>query len=239
MDCGSSTFDSKMPTLYAPPLRKQSQLNLPSNCNVKSCTVKPGIVTLFPETPALNALRQATRLVHHELERDLHIASTDAGREEYLAYAAALWGWLSSFEQNLWNAIWPPEMAAMQRAGKCEWLMLDLRTGGMSETDIARLPVSAFQPDMESLPARFGAAYVIEGAQLGTQVLRKRLGPKIEPWTPRWLEGYSGSTAAQWRLFIACLEHTLDSEQSRTAAARSAHETFCSLAAWFRMQSVA
>lgn len=130
-------------------------------------------------------------------------------------------------------------MQAARRAEKCEWLMLDLRRGGLSDAAIEALPVSEFRPDLHSTATRFGAAYVIEGAQLGTQVLRKRLGPTLAPWTPRWLEGYGGDTAAHWRAFIACMQNNLDSEASRIAAARSANETFSSLAAWFRMQAIA
>lgn len=191
------------------------------------------------ESPALAALRQSTQQVHRDLEQDLHIASAGAGRKEYLAYAAALWGWLSRFEQELWSGAWPSELHAAQRAGKCEWLMQDLREGGFSDAAFRHLPVSGFQPDLQSVESRFGVAYVIEGAQLGTQVLRKRLGPSLAPWTPRWLEGYGEHTSSRWRSFIACLHSTLDSDAKRLTAARSAHATFSSLATWFRMQSVA
>jgi heme oxygenase len=123
--------------------------------------------------------------------------------------------------------------------GKCNWLMLDLRQGGLSDAAIKSLPVSGFRPDLHSVATRFGAAYVIEGAQFGTQVLRKRLGPTLAPWTPRWLETYGNDTATNWRTFVSCMQNTLDSEASRAEAAGSAPETFSSLATWFRMQSLA
>lgn len=109
----------------------------------------------------------------------------------------------------------------------------------MDDAQLNRLPVCAFRPDMGNLPARFGAAYVIEGAQLGSQVLRKRLGPALAPWSPRWLEGYGEDTAGQWRSFITCLQQSLGSDEQREIAARSASETFESLAAWLRMRFVA
>lgn len=109
----------------------------------------------------------------------------------------------------------------------------------MSDAAINDLPASSYQPDLHSVAARYGTAYVIEGAQLGAQVLRKRLGPALAPWTPRWLEGYGEHTALNWRTFVACMQATLDSDASRATAARSAQEAFSSLATWLRMRSVA
>lgn len=188
---------------------------------------------------ALAVLRNATHETHVRLEKNLKVASDQAGSADYIAYIAALWGWMESFEDPLWQADWPTEIGAMQRNGKCRWLRQDLASAGYGEAELAAIPKSRFMPDLSSMPARFGTAYVIEGAQLGTQVLRKMIGPTLEPWTPRWLQGYGGDTALHWRTFVACAEQHLTEEKSQILAAQSARDTFNALASWLRMQDIA
>lgn len=187
---------------------------------------------------ALNEMRLATRSAHDELEQHLNITRPTAGRDEYLAYIAALWGWLHPFEARLWDAPWPQAMAPAARAGKTAWIEADLRAAGYDDAAIAALPLSPFKPVLRSMADRYGLAYVLEGAQLGTQVLRKSLGPALAPWSPRWLEGYGADTSMHWRSFIQCAEQALCTPHERQAAARAASEAFAGLTAWFRSRSI-
>lgn len=184
-------------------------------------------------------MRSATHQFHQELEKHLSVGLPEAGRKEYLSYITALWGWMSPFEHLLWEAEWPQEMQAGQRKGKCLWLMEDLRAAGWNAASIERIPLAGFTPDLDCMAARFGTAYVIEGAQLGTQVLNKRLAQVLAPWSPRWLQGYGHDTGRKWRIFMECSEHTLDSEEACKIASDAARASFESLAAWFKMQAAA
>lgn len=185
------------------------------------------------------AMRSATHQIHQELENYLPVGLPNAGPNEYLSYIAALWGWMSPFEQSLWNAEWPQEMQAGERKGKSLWLKKDLLAAGWDTASIDCIPLAGFMPDLDSMAARFGAAYVIEGAQLGTQVLGKRLAPALAPWSPRWLEGYGHDTGKKWRIFMECSERMLDSEEACKVASNAARASFESLAAWFKMQTAA
>jgi heme oxygenase len=188
---------------------------------------------------ALSELRLATRAIHQDLEKNLIILRPGAGAPEYKLYLAAFWGWLSAFERRLWESSWPEPIMAAQRADKCAWIVSDLRAAGMDAESIGRLPVCPAVPDISSTPARFGLAYVIEGAQLGTQVLRKTLGPSLAPWEPRTLAGYGDATASRWKAFTECADRCLDTAASRQAAASAAHDAFAALADWFRIRQVA
>jgi heme oxygenase (biliverdin-IX-beta and delta-forming) len=188
---------------------------------------------------AREALRQATGDVHQQLEQSLTINQPEAGKREYLEYLEDLRGWMASFEAALWRAPWPVEMEARERAGKLAWIDSDLRASGMSDHAIQAIPMAGFTPDLASLPARFGVAYVIEGAQLGTRVLGKALAPGLHPWSPRWLEGYGDQNAKRWRVFIDCLEHYLTTDEARRVAAAAAREAFISLADWFAARRLA
>ncbi|HEY8605824.1 MAG TPA: biliverdin-producing heme oxygenase [Noviherbaspirillum sp.] len=184
-------------------------------------------------SPALSALRDATRALHEQLEASLPVASRDAGREEFVCYLQDMWGWLATFEKRLWRANWPEALVAPARADKLAWIEQDLRASGMAPAEIAALPVAGYRPALATAAQRFGVAYVIEGAQLGTRVLGRALAPALEPWSPRWLQGYGDEQAGFWRSFIACAEAELDTPEARRDAAAAAADAFASLAAWF------
>lgn len=184
-------------------------------------------------------MRKATSDLHQGLEQSLLVAAPGAGHSEYLSYAAALLGWMAPFEEQLWNAPWPENMRADERGGKSQWIEEDLRAAGMNDAAIDDLPASGFAPRLDTLAARIGTAYVIEGAQLGTQVLRKKLSASLSSWSPRWLLGYGPHTADKWRTFVTCAETHLDDDASRHEAAMAARDAFASLSAWFKLRGAA
>lgn len=181
---------------------------------------------------AMAALRAATHEVHQSLEQRLAIALPGAGKEEYLDYLKALWGWLAPIEQRLWEADWPSGMHPAERDGKRFWITEDLKAAGLDDAAMAALPQPQWQPPLASREERFGWAYVIEGAQLGTQVLRKALAPALADWEPRWLQGYGGDTSKHWKAFMQCAEAALDDTAARDAAAGAASAAFRGLTAW-------
>lgn len=133
------------------------------------------------------------RAATSDLDARLLLARPDAGAREYLSYAAAMWGWLSPLEPQLWCATWPSELDPAARDGKRRWLEADLAVLGYD----GKPPVDPTGLDLSSQAARFGVAYVVEGSQLGGQVLLRRLGPALAPHVPRYLAGYGASTGAR------------------------------------------
>jgi heme oxygenase len=188
---------------------------------------------------ALLALRNATRDIHDDFEKGLKLARPDAGKAEYLEFIRAMWGWLHPFEQALWSADWPQDMDAAQRAGKSEWLRRDLEAAGLNSESIAALPLAVEQPPLASSAQRFGLAYVLEGAQLGSQVLSRTLGPRLAPWPAHWLCGYGELASQRWLSFRKLAERQLADAGARDEAADAARRAFGILAKWFREQGVA
>lgn len=182
------------------------------------------------------AMREATAEIHVSLERRLKItlphADERASKQTYITYVSALWGWLSPLEAALWDAGWPEHLDVARRAQKRSWLEHDLRLAGIGNAELATIPVCRPSPAFETMAERCGWAYVIEGAQLGGQVLKKKLGPALQPWEPRWLAGYGADTAQQWKTFAAYINSL--SDPSMTApASQAACAAFSSLASWF------
>lgn len=191
--------------------------------------------------PALGiaALRARTAEVHRALDAELHLAQPGATRDTYLAYVAAMWGWLSPFEAALWAPEWPAELEAAERDGKRAWLEADLRASGLDDRGLAVLPRSPLAPPLETPSQRLGVAYVIEGAQLGGRVLLERLGPVLAPLPARWLQGYGPQLGARWAAFRAVVERELDTADKSDDAAAAARVAFEQLARWLRERGVA
>ena len=189
-------------------------------------------------SPVLAALREATHATHRTLEGTLHIAAPDAGPPQYRAYLEALWGWLAPFEAALWSAPWPPSLRPALRDGKRGWIEEDLRALGLSEEGLRALPSCAAPQLLTSAPQRFGVAYVVEGAQLGGQVLLRRLGPALGPRVPRYLFGYGAETSALWRAYTESLEASV-APSSAPIVAAAALQTFDGLRDWLGARGVA
>ncbi|HEU4852145.1 MAG TPA: biliverdin-producing heme oxygenase [Telluria sp.] len=184
-------------------------------------------------SPALDSLRASTALAHARLESQLAVAAPGATRATYLEYIQDMHGWLRAFEQQLWSAPWPAEVEAASRAGKLEWIECDLASAGIPAAGISALPRPAFAPDLARQASRFGLAYVIEGSQLGTKELGRRLRAQLGDWEPRWLQGYGAATGSKWRGFLHALERHVRTPQEINEACAAAAAGFASLAEWF------
>jgi heme oxygenase len=193
---------------------------------------------VFHMASVMHEMRLASAAIHHSFEQRLAISRSDAGPAEYLAFVCTMWGWLAPFERQLWSLAWPAELMPDSRDGKREWLECDIRAGfgEGAVPDIARSP---HMPKMDTLAERFGVAYVIEGAQMGSLVLRKTMGPALHPWPARWLAGYGDTVGSKWCAFRTSAERHLLSQADIALAAASARATFESLDGWFQKTAMA
>ena len=184
-------------------------------------------------------MREATRAIHDDFETGLKVGRPDAGREDYLSFISAMYGWLSPFEARLWQAEWPPTLAAQARGQKSAWLECDLRAAGWDDAAIAALPLAPDTLLLDTPARRFGVAYVMEGAQLGSQLLAKTLKPKLAPWPARWLSGYGENASAYWLSFRKEAELALNDARAQAEAGAAAAAAFRSLADWFQARGAA
>lgn len=188
---------------------------------------------------AMQALREATRDIHDDFETGLGIAAADAGRDDYLAFIGAMYGWLQPFEARLWQAGWPAHLNPDARSQKASWLEADLRAAGLDDAAIEKLPRAPVTVHLDSAAQRLGTAYVLEGAQLGSQLLSRTLKPRLEPWPARWLSGYGEHASAYWLAFRREAELQLADDAARAEAAAAARAAFAALAQWFRARGAA
>lgn len=180
-------------------------------------------------SPALAALRDATRELHATLDAASPLTSPDFSKADYLAYAARVAGWMRPVEQQLYGTglRWPADLATAARGQKSAWLVEDL-----GET--ALQPDCPYVPQPTSLAAAYGLAYVCEGATLGGAYLYKRLSPQLSPLPLAWLRGYGPDTGVMWKGFLAHLSQDVTTPEDIEAAAEAARNGFVTFERWMR-----
>jgi hypothetical protein len=110
-------------------------------------------------------------LAHRRLERRLDICCPTSDVHDYRRLLQNFWGFFQPLEHKLavlTNHILPaPYLPQRHKAPRLYQDMLSL---GMTEADIATLPLCGHLPAIPSLPRAFGVLYVIDGAALGERI---------------------------------------------------------------------
>lgn len=187
-------------------------------------------------SPALAALRDATRELHAELDSRSPLTHHPVHAHTYIDHAARVWGWMQPLEKNLWEgpiaSLWPADIQVHQRRGKAEWIERDLLNGGYNAAKLKALPKCPYVPVPETLAQSFGIAYVSEGATLGGAFLFNRLASVLPDVSLNWLKGYGDETGPLWRSFQRLLAQHVVSQESILEAQESAREAFQSFRRW-------
>ena len=194
----------------------------------------------FHMSSVMHVMRLANAAIRHFFEQRLAIARADAGQANYLAFVCAMWGWVASCERRLWSLEWPAELMPGSRDGKRRWLDCDIRTG-LGEGMAHGITRSPHMPKMDTLAECFGVAHVIEGAQVGSQVLRKTMGAALQSRPARGLarDGDGDTVGNKWLAFRTISENILLSRADIALAAAPARATFESLIGWFQKTGMA
>lgn len=182
-------------------------------------------------------LRAATRTHHERIE---HLLALDAPMP-LSRYAAILHGF-----QSLLTGL-EAELRESLPAGLHGWLAARSRLGFLAE-DLAWLdrPAPPSLPGASlrclpeaSLPAAFGALYVIEGSALGGQVIGPRLQRDMGLQPGRgasYFHGFGDRTGSMWREFRQRASEAIGTEATaRQQACRAAGQTFDALTSTFEM----
>lgn len=185
---------------------------------------------------ALQALRHATAARHAQLDSGLPIARADAGLVDYLEHVQALSAWL----QALWPALQDLQAQTpgfgFAPAGRLSALREDLASRPWpkpSETTAQCLEQALARHPGQADALRWGLAYVVEGSQLGGQVLYRSLAPRLAPHPLHYLQGDGAGTGARWKAFMALLRTHVASPPAIAAACDGALAAFQGLQAHF------
>lgn len=174
---------------------------------------------------ALQALRAATQAIHQRLDSQLPLARADATLADYGRHLQAVGAWLQALAPA-WDVPGADPAWAGRNAHRLELIAADLRDCGLG------LPADgAAAVSRADAPFAWGLAYVVEGSQLGGQMLHRALAPRFAPHPLRYLRGTGD--AADWRGFMQGLRAAVSGPDQVRDATAGAVAGFASLVGRF------
>ncbi|KTB69917.1 MULTISPECIES: biliverdin-producing heme oxygenase [Pseudomonas] len=189
----------------------------------------------------LDALRAETRQLHVKLEKRMPFFSSALDHALYLRLLQAYYGFYAPLEAILHDsALMPAELTPQDRV-KTAVLVEDLRALGLSDDDIRQLPRCEQLPAVDSPGSCLGVMYVLEGATLGGQVLRREINRRLgldEQSGAAFLDVYGSNTGPRWKAFLNHLDAVPREVVFTDAAAFAAHSTFACFEQWLDGQEV-
>jgi heme oxygenase (biliverdin-IX-beta and delta-forming) len=185
----------------------------------------------------LPLLRAATGPLHERVERTLDLASRLRTVESYAKYLERSYGFYKPMEERL--AAWSGALGLDPGTRwKTPWLHSDLAWLGRSADDIARLPVCTPLSAPAGADEAFGCLYVLEGATLGGQVIRRQIERDLGLAAGRggsFFTGYGDAVGPMWKEFCASLEAWGEAHPGcGPRIVQAAVETFTGFETWFR-----
>lgn len=192
-------------------------------------------------SPVLQALRAHTAESHIALEKRLPFFADTLDSCVFLQLMQAYHGFYAPLEYALrTSAVFPADFELQPRL-KTATLADDLRAMGLSDDSIDHLPRCQNLPSLDSAAACLGVLYVLEGATLGGQVLRRQIHGRLGLDASNgaaFLDIYGADTGRRWRAFLDYLCTRPLSEAERAAAVAGAHATFRCFEDWLQSREV-
>ncbi|MEB0045920.1 MULTISPECIES: biliverdin-producing heme oxygenase [unclassified Pseudomonas] len=183
----------------------------------------------------LQDLRAGTAQLHIALEKRLPFFSATLNTGHYRLLIQAYYGFYHVLEQRLEASGLIPHDFDLSERLKTATLRRDLQALGLADDVIARLPVCQVLPAIVSTGSCLGVLYVLEGATLGGQILRREIAARLHldaDTGAAFLEIYGAATGRFWREFTDYLcAQRLDAGE-RHAAVSAAQDTFSCFERW-------
>ena len=183
-------------------------------------------------------LRAHTRSHHERIERVLDIPRAVRSSCAYLQLLKGFYGFYAPYESQLLAhaGLLAKAGVDLSRRLKTQSICDDLRSMGVPEEQITRLPQCQQLPNLPAWHHALGAMYVTEGSTLGSQVITRILREScISDGELRmaFLTGYASKTGMMWRSFVDALNSVELSASEREAVLATAAQTYDSLSTWF------
>jgi heme oxygenase len=197
-----------------------------------------------PTASVLQQLRTATAVQHRMLEARLPLTHCDLDFATYQRIIEAYYGFHMPLQRsiNRFFVAQADHSSFMQdpERHKVPALMKDLHALGLTDAQIQGLPQCSELPVIDSVAQLLGVMYVMEGATLGGQVLRRiiadRLGIDAESGG-EFLDVYGRDTGRLWKTFLKQLAD-FDSPRYNTEVVQSACLTFECFQTWLERARV-
>ena len=191
--------------------------------------------------PVLQDLRAGTAELHIALEKRLPFFSDTLDTQAFVRLMQAYYGFYLPLENALLHSDAMPADFDLTPRLKAPTLRADLHALGVSAEALQSLPHCQQLPIIDSSAACLGVLYVLEGATLGGQILRReiatRLGLEADNGAA-FLDIYGAATGRRWRDFIEYLGTRPMSAAERAAVVTAAQTTFSCFEHWLESREV-
>ncbi|OJT49452.1 biliverdin-producing heme oxygenase [Pseudomonas moraviensis] len=188
--------------------------------------------------PVLQDLRAGTAELHIALEKRLPFFTDTLDTPAFERLMAAYYGFYQPLEQALLASGAVPDDFNLLPRLKADTLRADLRALGATADD---LPLCEDLPVIDSSAASLGVLYVLEGATLGGQILRREIAARLNLDADNgaaFLDVYGAATGRRWREFIEYLSNRPMAASERAAVVSAAQTTFSCFEQWLERQEV-
>ena len=198
----------------------------------------PSVQTSPAAPSVLNDLRAGTHTLHVALEQRLPFFSGTLDLEHYTRLLSAYFGFYQALEDRLTHSAFIPTGFDLPARLKTPALTQDLQALGV---DAQRLPRCQHLPALRSEAQMLGVLYVLEGATLGGNVLRKRVAEQLGLDADNgcaFLFVYGEDTGQHWKAFLEFLGSVPLDATGRSEATQAACSTFSCFEQWLERQEV-
>ncbi|AZE91185.1 biliverdin-producing heme oxygenase [Pseudomonas orientalis] len=193
------------------------------------------------DAPPLEALRTGTASLHATLEQRLPFFSERLDALWYRRLLQAYFGFYQPMEAALYDSGLIPQGLDTAMRVKTPTLVSDLYALGLDDHAIDTLPRCPQLPTLDTPAACLGALYVLEGATLGGQVLRREMARRLDVDADNggaFLDIYGAETGRRWKDFLVYLgDQPLDAP-AKQRAVDAARSTFSCFEQWLDSQEV-
>jgi len=184
----------------------------------------------------LEFLKTETAPQHQAIESVIPLLKPDLTLAEYRTHLIKMLGFYLPLEASLaeYCRKFGDALSIAQRF-KTQWLSADLLALAVSAENIADTPNCDKISPISSTAECVGVLYVIEGATLGAQVIRRCLIKHLDldETKLRFYTGYGSETLAMWHAFRSQAQNLVD-ESAYNESGKSACEIFRLLLEWLR-----
>ncbi|MCX4219047.1 biliverdin-producing heme oxygenase [Pseudomonas sp. MCal1] len=188
--------------------------------------------------PVLQDLRAGTAELHIALEKRLPFFSDTLDLQAFERLMRAYYGFYQPLESALQDSGQLPADFDLVSRLKTPTLKRDLHALGASDGDFS---LCRQLPAIDSTAACLGVLYVLEGATLGGQILRREIATRLNLGANNgaaFLDIYGAATGRRWRDFIEYLgSRPMDADEREDVVA-AAHTTFSCFERWLESQEV-
>nr|WP_315447698.1 biliverdin-producing heme oxygenase [uncultured Pseudomonas sp.] len=191
--------------------------------------------------PVLQDLRAGTAELHIALEKRLPFFSDTLDIPSFVHLMQAYYGFYQPLENALQRSGSVPDDFDLTPRLKTQTLRSDLQALGVTPQVLENQPFCDQLPLIDSSAACLGVLYVLEGATLGGQILRReisaRLGLEADNGAA-FLDIYGAATGRRWRDFIEYLGNRPMAATEREAVVQAAQTTFSCFERWLESREV-